>query len=223
MKYPQSSKLRAFLAACGVALLAATASAPVQAAGRVVLALDPPTADTNLFWNGTGERLPCFQALVGHDPITGKYNNSELAESWSANEEFTEWTFRLKKNAEFHFGWGPVTAADVVHSYELTTGPDSTINSIEHLRAASAEALDDHTVVFRFETPRTDYAFQHAGRGSMVVYSKAQFDKEGVEGYVNKPRRHRRVPVRFASAGRGRDVRARSRPLAGNGAGFRGA
>ena len=187
MKYPQFSKLRTLLAAGTVALLAATASAPVQAAGKVILALDPPTADTNLFWNGTGERLPCFQALVGHDPITGKYDNSELAESWSANEEFTEWTFRLKKNAEFHFGWGPVTAADVVHSYELTTGPDSTINSIEHLRAASAEALDDHTVVFRFETARTDYAFQHAGRGSMVVYSKAQFDKEGVDGYVSKP------------------------------------
>ena len=83
--------------------------------------------------------------------------------------------------ALLHFGWGPVTAADVVHSYELTTGPGRTINSIEHLRAASAEALDDHTVIFRFETPRTDYAFQHAGRGSMVVYSTAQFDKEGVD------------------------------------------
>ena len=74
-----------------------------------------------------------------------------------------------------------------MHSYELTTGPGRTINSIEHLRAASAEALDDHTVIFRFETPRTDYAFQHAGRGSMVVYSTAQFDKEGVDGYVAKP------------------------------------
>ena len=60
----------------GLALVAATLSAPVQAADKVVLALDPPTAETNLFWNGTGERLPCFQALVGHDPITGKYDNS---------------------------------------------------------------------------------------------------------------------------------------------------
>ena len=91
------------MAGAGAALLAATMSTSVQAADRVVLALDPPTAETNLFWNGTGERLPCFQALVGHDPITGKYNNSELAQEWSANEEFTEWTFRLKENAEFHW------------------------------------------------------------------------------------------------------------------------
>lgn len=168
-------------------LILAGLSAPARAADTLVVAMDPPTAETNLFWNGTGERMPSFQALVGHDPVTGKYDNSELAQEWSANDAFTEWTFRLKENAQFHHGWGPVTAADVVHSYELTTGPDSTINSLEHLRAASAEAVDKHTVVFRFDTPRTDYAFQHAGRGSMVVYSKAQFDKEGIDGYVKKP------------------------------------
>ena len=77
-----------------------------------------------------------------------------------------------------------MTAHDVVHSHELHVGPDSTI---EHVRAQEVEALDDHTVVFHFESPRTDYAFHHAGRGSMVVYSKAQFDAEGLEGYVAKP------------------------------------
>lgn len=162
-------------------------SSSAYAAERVVVAMTVPQNESNLFWGGTGERMPSFQALVGHDHVTGKYNNSELAEEWSANEGFTEWTFKLKKNAVFHHGWGPVTAADVVHSYELTTGPDSTINSIEHLRAASVEAIDDHTIVFKFDSPRTDYAFQHAGRGSLVIYSKAQFDKEGLEGYNTKP------------------------------------
>lgn len=168
-------------------LLATGVGAQVHAADRVVFATTLPQNQSNLFWGGTGERLPNFQALVGHDPISGKYDNSELAESWSTNEGFTEWTFKLKPDAEFHFGWGPVTAADVVHSYELTTGPDSTINSIEHLRAKSAVAVDDHTVVFTFDTPRTNYAFQHAGRGSLVIYSKAQYDAEGVEGYNTKP------------------------------------
>jgi ABC-type transport system substrate-binding protein len=75
----------------------------------------------------------------------------------------------------------------VVHSYELHVGPDSTIVGLEHLRAREVEALDDHTVVFGFDSPRTDYAFHHAGRGSMAVYSKAQFEAEGLDGYVNKP------------------------------------
>lgn len=174
-------------ATASITVLTLCSAAPAYAAERVVVAMGVPQNESNLFWGGTGERLPSFQALVGHDPITGKYDNSELADSWSANDQFTEWTFKLKQGAEFHNGWGPVTAADVIHSYELTTGPDSTINSLEHLRAKSVEAPDDHTVVFKFEGPRTDYPFQHAGRGSMVIYSKAQFEKEGIDGYNKMP------------------------------------
>jgi peptide/nickel transport system substrate-binding protein len=170
--------------ASALALLAASAAA---AAERVVVAIDPPTVETNLFWSGIGERMPSMQALVGQDAITGEYDNSELAERWETNDEFTEWTFHLHQDAEFHFDWGPVTAHDVVHSYELHTGPDSTIVGVEHLRAQEVEALDDHTVVFRFDEPRTDYAFHHASRGSMAVYSKAQYEAEGEQGYVDRP------------------------------------
>lgn len=187
MRSSEKARRKVISAALCAVFATACLNGATSAAERVVVAMGVPQNESNLFWGGTGERMPSFQALVGHDPVTGKYDNSELAEEWSANDAFTEWTFRLKKDAVFHHGWGPVTAADVVHSYELTTGPDSTINSLEHLRAASVEALDDHTVVFKFDTPRTDYAFQHAGRGSMVVYSKAQFDKEGIEGYTTKP------------------------------------
>ncbi|WP_227270470.1 ABC transporter substrate-binding protein [Roseobacter weihaiensis] len=169
------------------AVLALCMSTSTFAGDRVIFATTVPQNESNLFWGGTGERLPSFQALVGHDPITGKYDNSELAEEWSADETFTEWTFKLKQDAEFHYGWGPVTAADVLHSYELTTGPDSTINSLELLRAQSVEVIDDHTIVFKFDTPRTDYAFQHAGRGSLVIYSKAQYEAEGLEGYNTRP------------------------------------
>lgn len=186
MRFRESSKMFGKSAITG-ALVALYMTTAAYSAERVVFATTVPQNESNLFWGGTGERLPSFQALVGHDPVTGKYDNSELAEEWSANDEFTEWTFKLKPDAEFHHGWGKVTAADVLHSYELTTGPDSTINSLEHLRAKSVEIVDDHTIVFTFDSPRTDYAFQHAGRGSLVIYSKAQFDAEGLEGYNNKP------------------------------------
>jgi peptide/nickel transport system substrate-binding protein len=176
----------AMVAAIGAVASMAGLSA-AAASERVIVALNPPTAETNLFWSGIGERMPSMQALVGHDPVSGAYDNSELAREWSASEDFQEWTFHLYEDAEFHFGWGPVTAHDVVHSYELHTGPDSTIVGLSHLRASEVEAVDDHTVVFRFDEPRTDYPFHHAGRGSMVVYSKAQFEAEGLDGYVNRP------------------------------------
>ena len=58
-----------------------------------------------------------------------------------------------------------------------------TITGVEQLRADEVEIIDDHTIAFHFERPRTDYLFVHAGRGSMYVYSKAQYDAEGLEGY----------------------------------------
>ena len=180
---------RASQTAAGVlaaVLLSGTASVAV-AADRVVIALDPPTVETNLFWHGIGERLPSMYSLVGQDEITGDYDNSELAAEWWANDEFTEWTFRLHEDAEFHFDWGPVTAHDVVLSHDLHTGDDSTLTGAPQLKADEVVAIDDHTVEFRFEQPRVDYAFMHAGRGSMYVYSKAQYDEEGLEGYDRLP------------------------------------
>jgi peptide/nickel transport system substrate-binding protein len=169
-----------------MALLLSASPAWAQA-DRVIIALDPPLADTNLFWGGMGERLPAMQALIGNDPVTGEVDNSELASSWEANEDFTEWTIRLHEDAEFQFGWGPVTAADVIHSYELTTAPDSTVVGVDRLRGAEVVALDDHTVVFRYPDPRTDFLFLNAGRGAMVIYSKAQYDAEGMDGYARRP------------------------------------
>lgn len=162
-------------------------SSAIAATKSVVIVMNPPTSETNLFWNGIGEKLPSMQGLVGQNPLSGKYDSSELAKDWSANSNFTEWTFRLHTNAVFHFGWGRVTAHDVVHSYKLHTGPDSTIVALNQLRAQSVAATDDFTVVFKFDKPRTDYAFMHAGRGAMVIYSKAQFEKEGLAGYLRKP------------------------------------
>ena len=180
----------AWLGAVSVlALLTAPWTAATAQVDRLVLVMDPLTAETNLFWGTAGDLGldPSMQRLVGNDSRTGEFTNTGLAESWTHNDGFTEWTFRLKPEAEWHFGWGPVTAHDVVHSYHLHLGEDSTLTGKELLRARDVEALDDHTVVFRFDQPRIDYLFVHAGRGSMYVYSKAQYDAEGVNGYRQLP------------------------------------
>ncbi len=177
----------AFVAAGCLALLSPTAGA--AATERLVMAMTPPAGDTNLFWGSSGD-LSLFLAmgrLVGNDSETGEYSNDALAESWEANADFTEWTFRLKPGVAFHDGWGEVTAADVVHSYELNTGPDSQHSGVAQLRGATTEIIDDHTVKFTFQEPRQGFLFSVASRGALVVYSKAQFDAEGLEGYQRRP------------------------------------
>lgn len=172
----------------GLIAITAFGVAPLQAQ-TISMVMSPPAVETNRYWNTPGDFAlgPSMQGLVGHDPASGAYDNSGLAESWSHNDNFTEWTFKLKPEAEFHFGYGPVTAADVVHSLALHTGPDTTLNGISQLEGAVAEAIDDHTVKFTLPAPQVDFLFVHGGRGSLVIYSKVQFDAEGLEGYDAKP------------------------------------
>lgn len=125
--------------------------------------------------------------LVGNDPFTGEYNSDGLAERWEANEDFSVWTFHLHRGVPWHFDYGEVTAHDVVHSYALNVTDDSMQSGVGQLRGATVEALDDHTVSFTFDGPRIGFLFSVASRGSMLIYSKAQYDAEGVEGYQRRP------------------------------------
>jgi peptide/nickel transport system substrate-binding protein len=171
------------------AILCLPIGSAMAAGDRVTIVMDPPSVETNRFWQTIGDfgLDPSLQRLVGNDPLTGVYNNDGLAERWEASEDFKTWTFYLEPEAEWHFDWGPVTAADVLHSYELHTAPDVTLTGIEQLEADRVEVIDDHTIAFHFERARTDFAFPLAGRGSMYVYSKAQYDAEGLDGYDRRP------------------------------------
>jgi peptide/nickel transport system substrate-binding protein len=170
-------------------LCAGLATAAAADEARVVVVMDPPSAETNRFWTTSGDLHlgPALQTLVGNDPLTGAYDNSGLAASWERDNDFTSWTFHLDPDARFHDGWGPVTAADVVHSYELHTGGDSILSGLGLLAGAEVTAVDDHTVRFELPEPRPNFLFAHGGRGIMVVYSRAQYEAEGLEGYYARP------------------------------------
>ncbi len=160
--------------------------APAQ--GRIVIALSPLGADSNLYWTTTGAFiLPSMQTLVGNDPETGKYDNSQLADSWEHNADFTSWTFRLHPQATFNEPWGPVTSADVVHSFNMHIGDDAKLSGISLFKKIEITAVDDHTVRFDMPSPEPNFLFSNAGRGSLVIYSKAQFDAEGIKGYETSP------------------------------------
>lgn len=169
----------------GISLTAMVSAAQAQ---DVVIAIDPGSAESNLYWETIGGLIPPhLQPLVGNDPVTGAYDTSALAASWEHNEDFTSWTFHLKPEAEFSGGWGPVTAADVVHSAALHVGETSRLSGIQTLRNATVTAVDDHTVRFDLAAPEPDFLFMNAGRAVLLVYSKAQFDAEGLDGYATKP------------------------------------
>ena len=176
----------ALLASSILGLCANTTAAFAE--DKVIIALSPLGADSNLYWTTTGAFiLPSMQTLVGNNAETGKYDNSQLAESWEHNADFTSWTFRLHPEATFNAPWGPVTSADVVHSFNMHIGDDAKLSGISLFKEIKITAVDDHTVQFDIPEPEPNFLFSNAGRGSLVIYSKAQYEAEGIKGYETAP------------------------------------
>lgn len=76
-----------------------------------------------------------------------------LATEWSANDDFTEWTFKLRDGVQFHDG-DTLDAADVVKTFERVLAiQQNQPSTILQGKLDSVEALDDMTVVFKLNTP----------------------------------------------------------------------
>lgn len=93
----------------------------------------------------------------------------DLAESWESNEDFTVWTFHLRKGVKFHDG-RELVADDVIATVERILDPE--IGSV--LRGnfgivESMEAVDDHTARFKLNIPYSLFPSQFAGYQSSIV------------------------------------------------------
>jgi len=130
---------------------------------------------------------PFLETLLEVDPKSGEYT-PRLAEKWSASPDFKDWTFHLRKGVQFHFGYGPFTAKDVVHSHSMMTRPEATATLAGFWRQVEkVEVVNDHQVVFRFKRPSTDMPYAASRAGDLRIVSKAQWDKEGLEGFEKRP------------------------------------
>src|SRR5262245_42506717 len=147
--------------------------------------------DSNRFWMiSRPDHLqfdPFLETLLEVDPKTGQYT-PRLAEKWSNSPDFREWTFHLRKDVQFHFGYGPMTAKDVVHSHAFMMRPEATATLAGFWRQVEeVKAVNDHQVVFRFKRPTTVMPYAASRAGDLRIVSKAQWDKEGQEGFDKRP------------------------------------
>jgi ABC-type transport system substrate-binding protein len=181
--------LMAAVAVLGTAL--APASAQAASVKRLIFA-SAGFHESNRFWTiARPDHLqfePFLETLVGIDPKTGDYIPA-LATKWEISPDSKEWTFHLRKGVQFHNGYGEFTSQDVVHAQSLMVRPDSTATLLAFWRTVEAvKPVDRHTVVFRFKAPALPtnlYAF--ARSGDLRMSSKAQWDKEGLEGWEKRP------------------------------------
>ncbi|GAC1535236.1 MAG: ABC transporter substrate-binding protein [Herpetosiphon sp.] len=122
----------------------------VLASGQDISNIDPHT--------GHDYSIASAQKAV-YDTLL-RYKNSPpvieklLATDYSANENATEWTFKLDPRAVFHDGT-PVKASDVVYSVGrlLRKNKGAAWMFVNVMNDKSAVAVDDHTVKFTLTAP----------------------------------------------------------------------
>jgi ABC-type transport system substrate-binding protein len=181
--------LMAALAALGTAL--APEGAQAATLKRLIFA-SAGFHESNRFWTiSRPDHLqfePFWETLVGIDPKTGKYIPA-LATSWEISPDFKTWTFHLRKGVQFQNGFGEFTSADVAHNHALLIRKDSTATLRPFWATVDkVDTPDKYTAVFRFKAPALPTnLFAFARSGDLRMSSKAQWDKEGVEGLDKMP------------------------------------
>lgn len=97
-----------------------------------------------------------FASLLTYDQsnkLTG-----DLAEKWSANEAGTVYTVQLRNNLKWHDGQ-PLTAADVVFTYQTIQSPDARSPLNSSWQGIKVAAKDDRTITFTLPNPLASFPY----------------------------------------------------------------
>jgi len=181
----------ALLVALALALAATPMSASAQTKVQRVVFGSAGFTESNRFWTiARPEHLqydPFLETLLDVDPKTGEFT-PRLAEKWEASPDLKEWTFYLRKGVQFHYGFGEFTAKDVVHSHSFMLRPEATAGTAPLWREAEeVKVVNDYQVVFRMKRPMSIIPYIASRAGELRIVSKAQWDKEGLEGFEKRP------------------------------------
>jgi ABC-type transport system substrate-binding protein len=200
------SKLHGLLCRLVALLLVPTGASPQAqpATGkakvdRLVMGLINPYRDYMRPWiNGTPDHNiqhdPAFEWLFEVDVSSGGYN-PWLAKSFEMAKDGRSWRIKLQKGVQFHHGYGEFTAKDVVHNHAVWCDPnypgrkDPTLVGYKNGMCAvqRIEVVNDHEVVMHCKVVCLDLLFYYSSASSMIIFSKAQWDKEGEMSYETKP------------------------------------
>lgn len=125
-----------------------------KAHGQTTDTLDPGTAE-NGFTTALLFGVHGFMTVVGSDGAL----EPGLAESWTASDDASVWTFKLRKGVTFHNGKS-LTAEDVKASVNHHRGKDSTSAAKPIVKEVKEIRIDDpQTIVFALENGNADFPF----------------------------------------------------------------
>ena len=129
-----------------------------------------------------GQLRNCLTEISNKGELVG-----ELAESWEASPDAKTWTFKLRKDVEFHNG-KTLDADDVVYSINEHRGPDTKSAASGVVAGVTDVKADGNNVVFTLEGGNADFpALMSDYHLSIVIKGTtgAEYDKGiGTGGYT---------------------------------------
>ena len=111
------------------------------------------------------------------------------------------WRLKLRKGVQFHHGYGEFTAKDVVHNHALWCDDKYPGRKDRHpyrngiCMVNRIEVVNDYEFVMHCKVVCLDLDFYYSSASNVMMFSKAQWDKEGEMSYE----RSRRAPGRTSS------------------------
>jgi len=103
-----------------------------------------------------------------------------LATSWTPNSKADVWTFKIRQNVKFSNG-APLTADDVVYTFQLHTNPKTASVSLSTLPAtvlkpSGVVKVDDFTVAFHLEAPNGNFPYLVSSDNYNVIILPKGYD-----------------------------------------------
>lgn len=135
-----------------------------QGGGTVRVGLDQPVAAIDPILVTDPASIAVIsqvgEYLILDDPKDGLL--PRLATSWEADETAGTWTFKVRQGAKFNDG-RPVTAKDVVATFERLTDPANGSSALSALKGilskGATRQVDEQTVEFRLDQPNSNFPF----------------------------------------------------------------
>ena len=166
-----------------------------------MVALAPTGFDTNVPWLGSRpdllDKRPALEFLSAIDRFDGSII-PQLATSWTMAPDARSWTFDLREGVQFHDGRGEFTAQDLIHTIWTITREDSTFADRQFYEgrigsgpdssaiAGQFELEGDHRVTIRLLQPAPTFIGTLSEESETAILSKAFWDAEGLDGYLDK-------------------------------------
>ncbi len=119
-----------------------------------------------------------FSGLTTYDSQAGKII-PDLAESWDTKDNIN-WIFKLRRGVKWHKGFGELTSADVLYSYQRILDPaTASPYSSELAGIAKMEAPDDYTVVIQLNAPDGNFLHTVANYHQGQIVNKKAIEAAG--------------------------------------------